>query len=115
MNMNNAYDAQGLTGEWSHPSDAPNKLLLALEAKIKEQDVIIQALEAAAAATCTWTLIDDPDGEYWTALCGLAWYFEDGGIIDNGMIYCPKCGRRIVVMVEQVELGEDEIDKEMDE
>jgi hypothetical protein len=42
--------------------------------------------------TCKWS--QDIDGG-WSADCGLRWWLDDGTPKDNGMIYCPRCGKRI--------------------
>ncbi len=46
--------------------------------------------------TCTWRFREPFDGdEAWNAECG-AWYtFIEGGLEDNGVKYCQKCGRLI--------------------
>lgn len=31
----------------------------------------------------------------WISDCGMPWWFEDGGIKDNGMKFCPNCGGNI--------------------
>lgn len=41
------------------------------------------------ARECEW--IFDSDGYYKTT-CGEGWSFEDGGILDNDVVYCPYCG-----------------------
>ena len=45
---------------------------------------------------CHWK--DDDDGvfeSHWEADCGFEWIFTEGGPKENGMIYCPSCGKRI--------------------
>lgn len=84
------YDQQGLTGEWSQIAKRDANIVC-LEDQITELNALVQT-----KATCTWTLTANPDGEYWTAPCGLAWWFEDGGVADH-VSYCPTCGHRIVV------------------
>lgn len=50
-----------------------------------------------AERACKWTPMDADnmpgsfDGE-----CGIAWTFTEGGITENGINFCPKCGRRVV-------------------
>jgi hypothetical protein len=43
------------------------------------------------AMTCAWT--QDEEGD-WMASCGLCWLFEDGGPEENGLRYCPGCGKK---------------------
>lgn len=45
--------------------------------------------------TCTWTLDDSNDGEIWETSCGQAFSFTEGGVEDNGFVFCYKCGKRI--------------------
>ena len=49
---------------------------------------------------CVWkpasgigALIDD----YWDTNCGEAFYFDTGGIEENGFNFCPYCGKEIEV------------------
>lgn len=48
-------------------------------------------------SSCKWNPMNDDnmpgsfDGE-----CGIAWTFTEGGITENGINFCPKCGRRVV-------------------
>lgn len=44
--------------------------------------------------SCTWRQQDiDHMPDTWWADCGAAWTFTDGGPKDNGMNFCPKCGK----------------------
>ncbi|MDU3360809.1 MAG: hypothetical protein E7E35_24815 [Klebsiella sp.] len=45
--------------------------------------------------SCTWTfsLYD----EHWSGTCGAEWVFNDGGPEDNGVKFCPKCGKSVAV------------------
>lgn len=47
--------------------------------------------------TCKWT--DDADG-VWHGECGIDWLFMDGGVVDNGVVFCPKCGGEVKVVSE---------------
>lgn len=44
---------------------------------------------------CAWEEVEN--GDYWEASCGLCWCFEDGRPKENGIKYCPKCGKRVKV------------------
>lgn len=46
-----------------------------------------------AADECVWTAIED--GPYETS-CGHLWEFNAGGPEENGMGYCPYCGKTLV-------------------
>ena len=54
------------------------------------------------ASTCTWymdeTMFNETDT--WLGTCDLAWIFPEGGPIQNGVNYCPNCGRKIVIKKE---------------
>jgi len=30
---------------------------------------------------------------YYDTECGIAWHFEEGGVKENDVIFCPFCGR----------------------
>jgi len=49
---------------------------------------------------CTWTESEDEPIE---TDCGNAFEFTEGGIKENGFVYCPYCGGEIVQRFE----GED--------
>ena len=45
-------------------------------------------------STCTWRQDNDPDmPDTYQATCGAMWTFTDGGPTDNGMRFCPECGK----------------------
>lgn len=50
---------------------------------------------------CEWK-ITDADENTWESECGLLWQFMDGSPTDNGIVYCPRCGREMVE-IEEVE------------
>lgn len=41
---------------------------------------------------CLWE--HDDEGIYFTE-CGKGFYFDVGGILDNELVYCPHCGKKI--------------------
>ena len=43
--------------------------------------------------TCRW--VEDEFGGH-HGECGLLWEFFHGGIGDNGVVFCPKCGAKVV-------------------
>lgn len=48
-------------------------------------------LRSAMGIQCLWTC-GDPDMNLWNT-CGSEWYFEHGGPDENGMKFCPFCGK----------------------
>lgn len=48
-------------------------------------------------AVCEWSQSDDPDFCWWDSACGEAWTFTDGGPTENGMKFCPYCGKELCV------------------
>ena len=42
---------------------------------------------------CVWSV--DVDGGVWSGPCGVRWSCEYGTPKDNGMNFCPRCGRRL--------------------
>lgn len=45
--------------------------------------------------TCAWTF-SSYDG-HWSGTCGIDWIFTDGGPEENGVKFCPKCGKSVAV------------------
>lgn len=45
--------------------------------------------------SCTWTFSNYDD--HWTGTCGVEWIFPDGGPEENGVKFCPKCGKSVAV------------------
>lgn len=41
---------------------------------------------------CEWKYDDFEDR--WEGSCGIEWCFSDGGLKENDVIYCPKCGKK---------------------
>jgi hypothetical protein len=56
---------------------------------------------------CEWRIDDDESGT-WSASCGLFWSFDEGTPTENGMKYCPKCGRELEAVIEPTEEVEEE-------
>jgi len=52
--------------------------------------------EAVKAKTCIWT--DQEDGT-WLSECGVLWCFEADGPEENGMKFCPFCGKKLQVNI----------------
>lgn len=51
-------------------------------------------LNMRLAYPCEWH-ISDEDGSVWESTCGLLWVIIDGTPTENGMQYCPKCGKQL--------------------
>ena len=57
----------------------------------------------------THFVLYDPDLNAWECqACRFWWEFEDGDPYEHDMRFCPRCGRRIVAEVRDVEDGEAE-------
>lgn len=44
-----------------------------------------------AVPGCSWRF----DGDLWASECGLSWEFPERGPKENGVRYCPKCGKTV--------------------
>jgi len=58
-----------------------------------ENPAEIEARDEAKGERCRWA--DDDDG-IWRTECGGAWTLMAGTPTDNGMGWCPYCGRPLV-------------------
>ena len=77
---------------------------------------ITEALNIAVAVlesypereTTKWEAVEDCDGDehYKCAACGEEWFLIEGTPADNGMKYCPHCGRRAAPERKQPEWDE---------
>jgi DNA-directed RNA polymerase subunit RPC12/RpoP len=45
-------------------------------------------------ALCLW--VYDSGHEKWDTECGQAFTFLNDGVAENGFVFCPYCGRRIM-------------------
>lgn len=45
--------------------------------------------------SCTWTFSSYDD--HWSGTCGAEWVFNDGGPEENGVKFCPKCGKSVAI------------------
>lgn len=50
------------------------------------------AMEVAPVTSCDW----HDNGDYWESACGNAWVFTEGGLKENNMVFCNKCGGKII-------------------
>lgn len=51
---------------------------------------------ARLRSDCEWEIMEEGLNA-WQGTCGVAWILEDGTPADNGMNYCPRCGRPLLV------------------
>jgi len=65
------------------------------------------ALDQLANATCTWTQNDDQDSSLWHASCDMDWVFEESSPLEEDFSFCPKCGKRISIVVDAEESEDD--------
>lgn len=49
--------------------------------------------ESVRVEKCGWS--QDEWSESWSAGCGCEWVFPDGGPAENGMKFCPSCGKPV--------------------
>lgn len=54
--------------------------------------------KARGVKTCTWTH-DTTYGDVYDGACGIKWEFADGGPVENGVKFCPRCGGRVKLEV----------------
>lgn len=55
-----------------------------------------QALKEVEQSMCTWTLHEPFYGEEaWGTSCGAEWMLTEGGLKDNGVVFCHKCGKLV--------------------
>lgn len=45
--------------------------------------------------TCAWTF--SAYDSHWSGTCGIEWIFTDGGPEENGVKFCPKCGKSVAI------------------
>lgn len=54
----------------------------------------MERLYVQAHRTCTWTR-DLDYGDVYDGTCGVKWEFQEGGPVDHGVQFCPRCGGRL--------------------
>jgi len=75
--------------EWRKAGDAYRARVTQLE--IEKSEIITRT-----NGLCAWTYHYDNDYNYWSSSCGLEWQLSDGTPIENGMVYCTRCGKKLV-------------------
>jgi predicted nucleic acid-binding Zn-ribbon protein len=53
---------------------------------------------ALKGATCEWKLDNGEWKSVWEGSCGVTWEFIDDGPEENECIFCPRCGKKIVIL-----------------
>jgi DNA-directed RNA polymerase subunit RPC12/RpoP len=92
-----------LEAELAALREANSKLVIQLIEAILPQPPEAE-LAQLRDATCLWK--EDLDGP-WETACGGAWEFIDDGPEENNCIYCPHCGKRIMVEKQEIESEEE--------
>jgi hypothetical protein len=65
------------------------------------------ATPAEGTSECNWHYSPDED-DYWLTSCGAEWVMVADQPKDNGMNYCPKCGKKINYIPPEDEEEDDE-------
>lgn len=101
-----AFDPMNPEG-WMHAQTA---YVLGL---LDERKRLAAELEAAKERTCQWRYMDFPEsGSDYESACGGAWTFNDGGIEENEVKYCWRCGGRVLPPIPPEDEAEDEDEEE---
>ena len=53
-------------------------------------------LETKDTEACTWSYEEWSDGDMWKGECGVEWAMFDGTPEENGMNFCPRCGKKLI-------------------
>ncbi|MGC6231996.1 hypothetical protein VU677_14760 [Hafnia paralvei] len=85
--MWNACRAEMLKAQQNEPQNIPEN--------IPAQPVSEPYKLAKSPEACTW--ISDGEG-LWLGDCGLTWTFFDDGPNENGLKYCPSCGKKVSII-----------------
>ena len=73
------------------PSSNPKSELLQRAEKLAENTKALA--ERVGGGTCEWK----PDSDHsWEGQCGTKWQFFDDGPTENGMKFCPGCGKPVL-------------------
>ncbi len=52
--------------------------------------------ETQKPETCIWSYVEWNDGDMWKGECGINWVVLDGTPKENGINFCPRCGRKLI-------------------
>lgn len=84
---NDACRAEMLKNGKSASTELPNHSELSTDSPVIP--------DGSAGTNCIWST--DSDG-IWLGDCGVTWQFFDDGPDENGLKYCPSCGKKISVI-----------------
>lgn len=62
---------------------------------VNQQQNAQQNIPEIIPDSCTWTFSNYDD--HWSGTCGVEWIFPDGGPEENGVKFCPKCGKSVAI------------------
>jgi len=66
--------------------------------RIKEADTLLaKAAGADPVRVCQWRDPGEDDSE-WQTGCGKGWTFIDDGPVENGVKFCPYCGKPLALV-----------------
>lgn len=74
--------------------DELNNDIDALQTSAFKLEAELADLREQTQGLCHWRLTED-DWNRWAGDCGMDWIFPDSTPKENGMVYCPKCGREL--------------------
>lgn len=91
-----ALEAAGVDGFWKLYDLASNAdallPILAAHAGPAARATALRVLRGV----CSWWYMDPGESESdFEGSCGVAWAMTDGGLEENGMKFCPRCGGEI--------------------
>lgn len=52
---------------------------------------------------CVWSENENWDDNTWESSCAVCWEFIEDGPKENDMNFCPKCGKRLVIIKQEEE------------
>jgi len=73
---------------------------------LNRADTLLINQSSVKGDVCTWEL--DHEDFAWGGTCNIYWTFEDGGPKENGVKFCPRCGRPCVVVEPDAEEDDDD-------
>jgi hypothetical protein len=64
------------------------------------REAVLLAIEyrRAISEKCIWSESNNYDDDYWDSGCGNAFTFIDGTPEENGMKFCPYCGKVVEIV-----------------
>lgn len=103
-----AFDPMNPEG-WMHSQTAFVLGLLEEKKSLAAQAASVQEL------TCQWRVMDFPESSSdFESECGGAWSFNDGGIEENEVKYCCRCGGRVLPPIPPSFDGDEDEEEEQE-